>query len=129
MQSSICLQRRPNNKFGAVTEWSTGHILYTGSGFNSGLGGRGAHGSRLTAHGYRRLGGGGCGGEWAASFGIGDDVVYAAAAAGKKHGVSLRLPQRRSPRSSTDLGKTPSSRGKINLFLFNRRYVPLCGIL
>ena len=45
-----------------------------------------------------------------------DDVVYAAAAAGKKHGVSLRLPQRRSPRSSTDLGKTPSSRGKIIFF-------------
>ena len=84
-----------------------------------GEGGLTAHGSRLTAHGYRRLGGGGCGGEWAASFGIGDDVVYAAAAAGKKHGVSLRLPQRRSPRSSTDLGKTPSSRGKINLFLRN----------
>ena len=46
-------------------------------------------------------------------------MVYAAAAAGKKHGVSLRLPQRRSPRSSTDLGKTPSSRGKINLFFLH----------
>ena len=96
-------------------------ILYKGSGFNSGWGEGGltAHGSRLTAHGFRRLGGGGCGGERASLFVALVLLCFMQQRLQSKNtGPHSNFRSGGRPVPQLTSGRSPSSRGKIILFLF-----------